>query len=87
MRMSACCVHFAFNTSASTSTETNPPPPPVTLPMLATQNDGNAQALNRDCESLLQLIMLQARNKDGEPILRRTLTDMRSITAVDRAQA
>lgn len=60
---------------------------PLVCVSVVTQNDGNAAALNRDCDSLLQLIMLQARNKEGETILKRTLSTMRNITAVDRAQA
>eukprot|EP00035_Acanthoeca_spectabilis_P034521 m.29528 g.29528 ORF g.29528 m.29528 type:complete len:287 (-) comp6704_c0_seq2:960-1820(-) len=43
-------------------------------------NNGDAEALNQALDTLLQLVMLQARSKDGEPILTRTLSAMRKIT-------
>jgi hypothetical protein len=45
-----------------------------------TQNNGDSEALNNELEALLQLVTLQARSKDGEPILTRSLSAMRKIT-------
>lgn len=45
-----------------------------------TQNNGDSEALNNELDALLQLVTLQARSKDGEPILTRSLSAMRKIT-------